>query len=130
MDQGTALRRVGRPREALEALGQGVEIAAQCGADGLLARGRVELVAAGASPHRLRSVATRVLNQQEHRAAGFASQGLSTREIAAEMKIGESAVGKLLASAYRKVGAGPEGLAAALGLEPPDLPDVSGTTEE
>ncbi|MEY9962026.1 tetratricopeptide (TPR) repeat protein [Streptacidiphilus sp. MAP12-16] len=118
MDQGATLRRVGRPREALEALGQSVELAAQCGADGLLARGRTELVAAGASPHRLRAVAARVLNQKEHRAAELAAQGLSTQRIAAEMKISESAASQLLASAHRKVGTGPEGLSAALGLDP------------
>ncbi|HMG64142.1 MAG TPA: hypothetical protein VK599_14440, partial [Streptosporangiaceae bacterium] len=120
VDQGAALRRVGRPREALEALGQGVELAAQCGADSLLARGRVELVAAGASPHRLRAVVARVLNQQEQKAAEYAARGLSAEGIAEEMGLGESAVGRLLASVYRKVGAGPEGLSEALGLDPLD----------
>ncbi len=118
VDQGSALRRVGRPREALEALGQGVELAGQCGADGLLARGRVEMIAAGAGPHRLRTVAAKVLNQQEHRAAEFAARGLPVEGIAERMGIDAGAVGRLLASVYRKVGAGPEGLSEALGLGP------------
>jgi DNA-binding CsgD family transcriptional regulator len=120
VDQGAALRRVGRPREALEALGQGVELAAQCGADSLLARGRAELIAAGASPHRLRTVVARVLNQQEQRAAEFAAQGLPAERIAEEMGLGGITVARLLASVYRKVGTGPEGLSEALGLGLPN----------
>ena len=120
VDQGSVLRRIGRPRDALEALERGVELAVQCGADGELARARAELVAAGASPHRLRAVVAKVLNQDEHRAAVLAARGLSAQRIAEEMKISESAASWLLASVHRKVGAGPEGLSAALDTDEGD----------
>jgi tetratricopeptide (TPR) repeat protein len=116
VDLGTALRRVGRPREAIAPLEQGVELAVQCGADGLVARGRNELVASGASPHRLRAVAARVLNEQERRAAELAAGRLPIQRIAADMGISEAEASSLLASAHRKVGTGPDGLSAALGL--------------
>ena len=117
VDQGAALRRAGRPREAIAPLEQGVELAAQCGADGLVTRGRSELMASGASPHRLQAVAARVLNEEERRAAEFAARHLPIQQIAHELGVSEAVAARLLASAHRKVGTGPEGLSKALGLE-------------
>jgi len=114
VDQGAALRRGGRPREAIAPLEQGVELARQCGADGLAARGRAELLASGASPTRPHSVVVRVLNGEERQAARLASQGRTVQQIADEMGIGTAAANALLASAHRKIGTGPEGLSAAL----------------
>ena len=114
VDYGSALRRAGRPRDAVSVLEQGVELATQCGADGLSARGQGELVAAGASPHRMRAVETRALNARERQAAELAVEGLTVRKIAARMRVSENEARRLLASAHRKVGAGPEGLSRAL----------------
>jgi tetratricopeptide (TPR) repeat protein len=116
VDQGAALRRVGRPREAIAPLEQGVELAAQCAADGLVLRGRSELVASGASPHRLQAVAARVLNEEERRAAELAARRLPIQRIAELMDVSETVASRLLASAHRKIGTGPEGLSEALGL--------------
>ncbi|QMU79977.1 AAA family ATPase [Streptacidiphilus sp. PB12-B1b] len=116
VDQGAALRRVSRPREAIAPLEQGVELAAQCGADALAARGRAELVASGASPHRLHAVAARVLNREERQAAVLAAQRVPIEQIADRLGVSVGVASALLASAHRKVGTGPEGLSAALEL--------------
>ena len=117
VDQGAALRRVGRPGEAAEALEQGIELADQCGAETLADRGRTELQATGGVRQR-RVVAARVLNKQEHEAAVMATRGVPPQLIARAMNISETAVNRLLTAAYRKTGTGPDGLATALGLDP------------
>ena len=117
VDYGAALRRTGRPREAGDALGQGVQLAAQCGADGLVIRARSELAAAGASSERLHAIAARVLSEPERVVAERSARGVPAQRIAAELGISQSVVAQRLASVYRKVGTGPEGLAAAIGLE-------------
>ena len=114
IDQGAALRRAGRPRDAIGPLEQGADLAMQCGAGGLVQRGRGELVASGASPTRAQSVVVRVLNPEERQAAVLASRGLDVERIAEAMNIGVGVAGALLAAAHRKVGTGPEGLSAAL----------------
>ncbi|MFJ3305004.1 ATP-binding protein [Streptomyces sp. NPDC086549] len=53
VELGTALRRAGRVSQAAEPLYQGVDLAAQCGADPVVTQARDELVAAGLSPRRL-----------------------------------------------------------------------------
>ena len=117
VDYGSALRRTGRPREAGDALGQGVQLAAQCGADGLVIRARSELAAAGASSERLHAIAARVLSEPERAVAEQAARGVPAQRIAADLGITQAVVAQRLASVYRKVGTGPEGLAAAIGLE-------------
>ncbi|MBC3842918.1 hypothetical protein GXW82_30340 [Streptacidiphilus sp. 4-A2] len=114
VDLGAALRRIGRPREAVAPLQQGVELAVQCGADGLAARGRSELVASGAAPVRTHAVVVPELNQEERQAAVWAAQGLSVGQIADRMQVGLGVAAALLASAHRKAGTGPDGLSAAL----------------
>ncbi|WP_052433454.1 hypothetical protein [Streptacidiphilus carbonis] len=117
VDYGSALRRTGRPREAADALGQGVQLAAQCGADRLVVRARSELAAAGASSERLHAIAARVLSETEREVAEQAARGVPAQRIAAELGVTPAVVAQRLASVYRKVGTGPEGLAAAIGLE-------------
>jgi hypothetical protein len=53
VELGTALRRTGRVSQAAEPLYQGVDLAAQCGADPMVALARDELIAAGLRPRRL-----------------------------------------------------------------------------
>ena len=114
VDLGSLLRRTGRPRDAVAPLEQGADLAAQCGAGGLVQRARAELVASGASPTRVHSVVVRALDPEERQAAVLASRGRTVEQIAAEMNITAAAASTLLAAAHRKVGTGPEGLSAAL----------------
>ncbi|MER5462203.1 AAA family ATPase [Streptomyces sp. NPDC002668] len=53
VELGTALRRAGLLSQAAEPLHRGVDLAGQCGAGGVAARARDELVAAGLRPRRL-----------------------------------------------------------------------------
>ncbi|MET8677141.1 AAA family ATPase [Streptomyces sp. NPDC004647] len=63
VELGSALRRAGRLAEAAHPLHQGVDLAGQCGAAGVAAQARDELVAAGLRPRRL-DMALHVLPQQ------------------------------------------------------------------
>ncbi|MFF3324891.1 ATP-binding protein [Streptomyces sp. NPDC002889] len=56
VELGTALRRAGLLSQAAEPLHRGVDLAGQCGAGGVAARARDELVAAGLRPRRLEVV--------------------------------------------------------------------------
>ncbi|MFF7977390.1 AAA family ATPase [Streptomyces sp. NPDC007905] len=53
VELGTALRRAGRLTEATAPLHQGVDLASKCGAGGIAAQARDELVTAGLTPRRL-----------------------------------------------------------------------------
>jgi len=116
IDLGAALRRGGRIGEADEYLLQGVELAQQCGADGLVARARQELAFAGLRPNRLRTFSPDALSQPEWDVAELAVQGVPPQRIAERLGIALSQVHRRLSAVHRKAGTGPEGLAAALGL--------------
>ncbi|MFI9276020.1 ATP-binding protein [Kitasatospora sp. NPDC052896] len=119
VDLGAALRRVGRLAEATEQLHQGMELAVECNADGLVERAREELGASGLRPNRLRSTGREALSQPEWEVAKLAVEGLSAVEIAERLDILLSLVNRRLSAVHRKTGTTQGGLAAALGLKKP-----------
>lgn len=101
---GGALRRARRPADAREPLRRALEIAAVCGAGGLVAHARAELHAAGARP---RSTALRgagALTPSERRVADLAAAGATNRDIAEALYITPKTVELHLSNAYRKLG--------------------------
>ncbi|WP_051970992.1 helix-turn-helix transcriptional regulator [Kitasatospora azatica] len=117
VELGAALRKAGRLLEATEQLHQGMELAVECNADGLVARARGELKASGLRPNRLRSTSRDTLSRAEWQVAELAVAGLSPVDIAEHLDVPLSLVNRRLAAVHRKTGSDREGLAAALGLQ-------------
>ncbi|MFI6370132.1 ATP-binding protein [Streptomyces sp. NPDC050546] len=111
---GSALVRSGELHDAADRLYQGLEGAVHCGADGLAARARRELSAAGLRPLPLRYAQTDMLTGPERRAAEKTAQGHPAPVVAKELRITEQGVRQLLSSVYRKLGTDTAGLADAL----------------
>ncbi|GAB2741711.1 hypothetical protein GCM10010442_72440 [Kitasatospora kifunensis] len=124
VELGAALRKAGRLAEATEQLHQGMELAVECNADGLVARARNELKASGLRPSRLRSTGKDALSMAEMRVAELTVEGLSPVQIAERLKVAVSLINRRLAAVHRKTGSTREGLAAALGMpgKEPDTP--------
>ncbi|MGF1425891.1 ATP-binding protein [Kitasatospora sp. LaBMicrA B282] len=116
VELGAALRKAGRLAEATEQLHQGMELAVECNADGLMTRAREELKASGLPPNRLRSTGRDALSQAEWRVAELTVEGMSPVEIAERLDVAVSLINRRLAAVHRKTGSSREGLAAALGL--------------
>ncbi|MGW3210252.1 ATP-binding protein [Streptomyces sp. NPDC001135] len=119
---GAALSRNGRLQEAADRLYQGLEGAVHCGADGLAARARAELSAAGLRPLPLRYVQADTLTTQERRTAELTAQGHPVAVIAKELRLTEQGVRQLLSSVYRKIGTDAAGLAGFLASCPRHRP--------
>ncbi|MFV0137432.1 ATP-binding protein [Streptomyces sp. HMX87] len=115
---GAALSRGGRLPEAADRLYQGLERAVHCGAEGLAARARAELSAAGLRPLPLRYGQTDALTARERKAADLTAQGEPVAVVAKELRLTEQGVRQLLSSVYRKLGTDRAGLARALGAFP------------
>ncbi|MFC9503798.1 ATP-binding protein [Streptomyces sp. NPDC057002] len=111
---GAALVRSGELHDAADRLYQGLEGAVHCGADGLAARARRELSAAGLRPLPLRYPQTDMLTGPERRAAEKTAQGHPAPVVAKDLRITEQGVRQLLSSVYRKLGTDTAGLADAL----------------
>ncbi|MFF7893233.1 ATP-binding protein [Streptomyces sp. NPDC007907] len=111
---GAALARDGRLHQAADRLYQGLEGAVHCGAEGLAARARRELSAAGLRPLPLRYAQTDTLTAQERKAAEMTVGGHAAAVVAKELRLTEEGVRQLLSSVYRKIGTDAAGLAAAL----------------
>ncbi|MER6030068.1 AAA family ATPase [Streptomyces sp. NPDC001851] len=111
---GATLSRNGRLQEAADRLYQGLEGAVHCGAEGLAARARAELSAAGLRPLPLRYVQVDTLTGQERRTAELSVQGHPVSVIAKELRLTEQGVRQLLSSVYRKAGTDAAGLAGFL----------------
>jgi DNA-binding CsgD family transcriptional regulator len=101
---GSALRRTRQPSEAREPLRRALELAAVCGADGLAAHVRSELLAAGSRPRRDALSGIDSLTPSERRVADLAVAGRSNREIAQELYVTPKTVEVHLSNAYRKLG--------------------------
>ncbi|MCX4750645.1 AAA family ATPase [Kitasatospora sp. NBC_01287] len=124
VELGAALRKAGRLAEATEQLHQGMELAVECSADGLMVRAREELKASGLRPIRLRSTGQDALSKVEWRVAELTVAGLSEAVIADRLHVDVSLIERRLAAVLRKTGSTPEGLGAALGL-PGERPETS-----
>ncbi|MGW4650754.1 helix-turn-helix transcriptional regulator [Kitasatospora sp. NPDC004289] len=119
VELGGALIRTGRLHDAAEYCYQGIELAQNCGADGLVAQARRELARAGLRPNRLRTLSKDSLSQNERSVAELAAKGVPPQRIAEQLNVALSMVHRRLAAVHRKIGTGPEGLAEALGLDRP-----------
>jgi DNA-binding CsgD family transcriptional regulator len=111
---GAALARNGRLQDAADRLYQGLEGAVHCGAEGLAARARGELSAAGLRPLPLRYAQTDTLTAHERKAAEMTAHGHPTAVVAKDLRLTEQGVRQLLSSVYRKIGTDTAGLAEAL----------------
>ena len=100
---GSARRRLGHPRAAIDPLRQALDLAARCGATPLAAVSRSELQLAGARPRRERLWGREALTAAELRVATLAAQGASNPEIAHELVVTRRTVETHLTSAYRKL---------------------------
>jgi DNA-binding CsgD family transcriptional regulator len=104
VEWGAALRRAGRPRDARQALAQGLDAGARCVARPLAARAREELRVAGARPRRVWSIGVEALTPSELRIVRLARDGRSNRQIARELYLSIKTVEGHLANAYGKLG--------------------------
>jgi DNA-binding CsgD family transcriptional regulator len=113
---GTALRLARRPSDARDPLRRALELAAACGADGLVEHVRAELHAAGARPRRDALSGAGSLTPSERRVASLAAAGETNRDIAQALYVTPKTVEVHLTNAYRKLGIGSRReLAGALG---------------
>jgi DNA-binding CsgD family transcriptional regulator len=103
VDLGVARRRSGARREARDALEEGMDLAARCGANPLVGRAREELHVLGARPRRARISGLDSLTAAERRVASLAADGHTNREIAQALFVTQKTVENHLASAYRKL---------------------------
>jgi DNA-binding CsgD family transcriptional regulator len=101
---GSALRRVGHPKDAREPLRDALDLAVRWGAPRLAGRAREELVAAGGRPRRARLTGVESLTGSELRVARMAAEGLTNREIAQALFVTVRTVEGHLTHAYVKLG--------------------------
>jgi DNA-binding CsgD family transcriptional regulator len=104
VEWGAALRRAGQRSQARRVLSQGLDGAARCGAQPLVARAREELRVAGARPRRDWSVGVEALTPSELRIVRLARDGRTNRQIAQELYVSIKTVEGHLARAYGKLG--------------------------
>jgi DNA-binding NarL/FixJ family response regulator len=113
---GGVLRRSGEPTRAREPLRRALDMAAACGADGLVRDVRAELHASGLRPRSTALGGVGALTASERRVADLAAAGRTNREIAQTLYVTPKTVEVHLSSAYRKLGIeSRRGLAGALG---------------
>ena len=116
---GAAIRRDRRPTEAREPLRLALDLAATCGADGLVEQVRTELAAAGAQPRSTALSGIEALTASERRVADLAADGQTNRDIAQGLFVTPKTVEVHLSNAYRKLGIrSRRELAGALGTAP------------
>ncbi|WP_371579754.1 helix-turn-helix transcriptional regulator [Streptomyces sp. NBC_01314] len=104
---GEWLRRAGRRTDARVQLAEAAEIFRRLGAAPLLARTRAEQELTGQQPRRDSASAgdtAAILTSQELRVARLAAQGLTNREIGAQLLISPRTVGHHLANVFPKLG--------------------------
>lgn len=103
VELGGVLRRAGRRRDARQALSQGLDLAARCGARPLIAYAREELRVAGARPRRDWTSGVQALTASELRIVRLAREGRSNRQIAQDLYLSIKTVEGHLARAYSKL---------------------------
>jgi DNA-binding CsgD family transcriptional regulator len=104
LEYGSALRHLGRLREARESLSQAMDLSHRLGARALLERCRLELHAAGSRPRRYAVSGVESLTPAELRVARLAAEGRTNREVAQALFVTPKAVEYHLANAYPKLG--------------------------
>lgn len=115
IELGGALRRANQRVAARGELALGQDLAARCGADGLVEQARAELHAAGARPRRVAVTGVGALTAAERRVAELAADGLSNREVAQALFVTAKTVETHLGHVYRKLDVtGRDELAGAL----------------
>ncbi len=119
-DLGGLLRRHGARRDAREPLHAALELARDCGADGLAARAGDELEMTGIRVPPRTGSGPDALTPSERRIAGLAADGASNREIAQTLFLSVKTIEMHLGHAYRKLGIGSRrDLRTALNAERP-----------
>ena len=103
LELGAALRRGGQRSESREPLRKALELAHVSGADGLAARAREELAAAGSRPRSVFRTGVESLTASELRTAKLAAEGLGNVEIAQRLFVTRKTVEKHLGNAYTKL---------------------------
>lgn len=103
IDLGGAQRRARQQTAARETLRLGLDAAYRCGADGLAAQARAELIAAGARPRRPALQGVQSLTPSERRVSDLAARALTNREIAQALFISTKTVEFHLRNAYLKL---------------------------
>ncbi len=104
LEHGSALRHLGRLREAREVLRLAMDLSHRLGARALLERCHVELQAAGSRPRRYAVSGVESLTPAELRVARLAAEGRTNREVAQALFVTPKAVEYHLANAYPKLG--------------------------
>ncbi|MDR9371061.1 LuxR C-terminal-related transcriptional regulator, partial [Conexibacter sp. JD483] len=103
IDLGAAQRRARQQSAARDTLRLGLDAAYRCGADGLAANARAELIAAGARPRRPALEGVQALTPSERRVSDLAAGGLTNREIAQALFVSTKTVEFHLRNAYLKL---------------------------
>jgi DNA-binding CsgD family transcriptional regulator len=103
VDYGAALRRSGDRRAARDALRQGLDIAAACGANPLTDRARQELTATGLRVRRDAQTGINSLTPSERRITEHAAAGATNPQIAQALFITVKTVEMHLHNVYRKL---------------------------
>lgn len=102
-DYGAALRRAGHRVQARAELERALDLSHRCGARGIAARARAELIAAGAKPRRDAITGRDALTAGELRVARLAAEGLTNRAIAQALFITTNTAKAHLSRVYRKL---------------------------
>ena len=103
IDLGAALRRANSRNEARKQLREGIDLAHQCGASALVARGNEELAATGAHPRKVMLSGLESLTASERRVAQMAAEEVSNKEIAQALFVTVKTVEVHLSRVYRKL---------------------------
>jgi DNA-binding CsgD family transcriptional regulator len=103
VEWGAAMRRAGQRQDARQALSQGLDAAARCGARPLIVLAREELRVAGARPRRDWTSGIEALTASELRIVQLAHAGRTNRQIAQELYLSIKTVEGHLARAYGKL---------------------------
>jgi ATP/maltotriose-dependent transcriptional regulator MalT len=99
VDLGAALRRAGRRTDAHAPLRDGLDLAAECGAEPLRQRAADELEILGARPRKVVRRGADALTPSERRVAQMAVSGMQNREIAQALFVTVKTVETQLSSA-------------------------------
>ncbi|WHT22814.1 AAA family ATPase [Crossiella sp. CA-258035] len=104
LDTGTLRAQLGDQLSARAAFRQALVIAHRCGAGGLAATAREELIAVGGRPPARPAAGLQALSRGERRVAELAVTGYSNRRIAEELHLTLRTVETHLSTTYRKLG--------------------------